>query len=760
MIHRTGLSLVLLASIFILVLNGQARTPQFTRLDPATTPVWTSSGMGGKEHLSSRDTIWIGLANFEAYPGEIDPLPMTSADLTENGSHWHITTVGADLFTPTPPAGNRAWRCGYVLDDLATPVSSYYGNNWSESLVLSDTIPTPVDPEGKGFKAQISARIEFDIYSDYEKCEDVDGDGNPDCDLIEITHRTGDEEEEIQIVQHPESTGGSTVGYDFTFESTGDNTPLFLTFRFKTDEFWDNDDGLPTTSPGGVWLDNIKLFIERDGGYELHQGHVETCEPGSDLEWGGVSDIPVGNFGHLDGSSFYEHFGNLTQIATFIDDPFVGPGWGTPGITWTYGPGGYVLNPSGGLAGPFGNGINNSRMWNEMQSDPVSLPASRSGRGVIVKYQAMVHEPLLDESPGMFHTLRVRSTSSSVEDDIYEQPWQSRDVLYYGDPGWRDFNSQVGDLVVPDAQHMQVAVGVRQLGYLWGWEGADATPGPFLDNILIGVYPLDGPLISAHEADLAQDSTPNRSSVDYFTLQNNHVPVDQARIIGPGTSIRPQFGDSLVVKVAAMTPGTEITNVKLHYLLQPKNSLFDTHVIYDLEGDIPGQPVYVNLRRDPDKFFFDVPDSNFMYPGFQMHYFIEASDSQGLVATLPGDTTGFHSFAVPGVYPEAFTMRAFPSINSSTTGDHPPILVWDDGGERSGVGPCSLPSNSWVITWAGSTISSGPTARRPPWVTGWMAWPGCPRSITTRPSSTTGATCLASPGAAMSTGMRSPTTPA
>ncbi len=54
----------------------------------------------------------------------------------------------------------------------------------------------------------------------------------------------------------------------------------------------------------------------------------------------------------------------------------------------------------------------------------------------------------------------------------------------------------------------------------------------------------------------------------------------------------------------------------------------------------------------PNRYAFDLPDSNFFFPGDVIHYYIEARDNLAGdvgVATLPADTSGFGEFR--GVLP-------------------------------------------------------------------------------------------------------------
>jgi len=84
-----------------------------------------------------------------------------------------------------------------------------------------------------------------------------------------------------------------------------------------------------------------------------------------------------------------------------------------------------------------------------------------------------------------------------------------------------------------------------------------------------------------------------------------------------------------------------------------------------------------------DRFFFDLPDVDFIYPGDVLHYYIQATDSGARTTTFPGNTDGFTDFAPTTAYSRTFTVRGLPSIKDDQ-GTQPEILVWNDFGRRGG----------------------------------------------------------------------------
>ncbi len=88
-----------------------------------------------------------------------------------------------------------------------------------------------------------------------------------------------------------------------------------------------------------------------------------------------------------------------------------------------------------------------------------------------------------------------------------------------------------------------------------------------------------------------------------------------------------------------------------------------------------------------DRWYADLPDTGFFYPGDIIHYYFEASDDLGgavETATLPQDTTGFSVIDPynPLNYNSSFTVRALPTIDGSL--GQPGVLFWNDFANRGG----------------------------------------------------------------------------
>jgi len=254
------------------------------------------------------------------------------------GSAWHVATYNcANLdLTITP---NHAWWCGEDLPSCGggDPAGGY-GNSYDERLdywaeVTNDLAPTSID---------VSAVLNYDNETGYDylylKYETVGGMQNAaeyngaDTGLsgnINLSFAVGD------YVPHPD---------------TG-NPSCHIRWHGTSDGAWSEADcDYPTV--GLAQMDNIT--VSGDNGVVTAFEDNEDADPADNL-WRISLPQGVGAFcwtwGLLDEIDYCCR-NNSPQIA-FVDDGNVVPGTGgTMGLSWNYGPNGYVVNPVGGLARP------------------------------------------------------------------------------------------------------------------------------------------------------------------------------------------------------------------------------------------------------------------------------------------------------------------------------------------------------------------------------------------------------------------------
>ncbi len=383
--------------------------------------------------------------------------------------------------------------------------------------------------------------------------------------------------------------------------------------------------------------------------------------------------------------------GNNSPQYAFIDDGIVVPGTnGSRGLSWTYGPGGFVVNTTGGLAGPeYG-------LDNEIWSPALDWPAGAYDGGNFI-WNVYTHLPL---DNGIFYNWQIRN---STDGGLTWGAWRSNNFVYYGGglatygrPGF-----VMNTYLTPGRNKVQIALGATE-PWPADYVSNDGTPAPYFDNVTLVAFTIGGPGITTRDIDLFNDGWPSASEIDYVNLGNNSVRVDMARNISNPLHSRNDPGDSIVCTVKAVRTGSVLNDRPEMHVLMKANPLFDTFrtlpagftqtgnmISGTVLGDTirAGTPpvVVVNVWK------WDLPDTGFFFPGDMFHYYFKAQDNlAGDIGTtyLPGDTTGFSFF--PGhpdyrsntMY-EAYKIDALPTMHSATAGDQPTLLFWDDSQDRA-----------------------------------------------------------------------------
>ncbi|MFH1841961.1 MAG: FlgD immunoglobulin-like domain containing protein, partial [bacterium] len=526
----------------------------------------------------------------------------------------------------------------------------------------------------------IQARLNFDLEPGYDYL------------YLEVERSSG-----MDIVQ--DYTGNNKVADEFVpvdvnetflvapedYVGSG-HDQVHLRWHVVSDGLWSDAD-CDFLSDGAAQVDNITVM------FNSIPWTIDDFEPGSWVNWQVSFPTGVGDFAwtwpyleDIDDCNV-----NFTPQWAFIDNGLVLPGTGGyPCISWCYGPNGFVVNPEGGLAGP------DYHLTNEVWSPSIVWPASGYD-GAFFAFDVYRHEPLASaSSPGLFYVWHVRSTADPAGNTGWSS-WVDRNFVYYGGPDYIRSVNFVTDLLVPGRTHVQLALGVYELGWWWGYTGVDASPGPYFDNVAFGVYEFPGPGISTREIDLAQDNFPEIGSIDPNDPAANHVRFDMAQNIATAGEMINLPGDSICFDITAVRSGSMLNGLpELCYKLSP-NPVFDIARTSGLPnaGCVPGDSAYSpsgNPQRD--RWCFDLPDTGFFFPGDVIHYYIRAQDNAGgdiATTRMPGDTTGFSLF--PGdaefrslEFNSAFTVRALPSITDLSTITHPPVLFWNDFGRRGGEG--------------------------------------------------------------------------
>jgi len=615
---------------------------------------------------------------------ETDGSGWTSVDFTQpTVTHWEVSEY--DGFN-TPFSSFRAW-CGdaTIPSCDANDPEGGYGNSWNAVIEFTVAVGNPT----VSTQVDVTAMLQHD--------------SEPGYDYTYLSYRyqgqffgdmaSWDGESRNEGVPGPIAVSGSVT---YLPQEYVGGTHIAVFWRFRSDGAWSDEDCL-FPNAGGCMVDDVNVRVTNDGN---STDYFTDFNDGSFGLWNIVIPDGVGDYARI-----YRGLGendpcgtNFTAQVAFIDNDMAVPGTG--GSTchnWCYGPGGYIVTTTGGLAGE------TDHIHNAIESPVMAWPVAKDcvspiPDGIILTFSVYKHEDLTDDAPGIFYTWGVRSAdtdgSAGGVQDINEQPWRDRNFVYYGGPEFIRHRDDVTDRMNPGRDEVQVQLAVEEWGYVWGYTGDDGYPAPYFDNVTVKVFPYQGPGMSAREIDLAQDSFPERETIDYGDLGSNSVRFDSANNISRASHLRNDPGDTIIVDVVPVRAGAEHVGLPtLHYLLDP-NPVFTpamrTAGLPDM-GSVQGMP---GIGSSGDwilnRYSFDLPDTGFLFPGDVLHYYISASDHVGgdvQSVTMPADTTGFSTgFGDPMGYNSTFTMHALPTILSDGFGgfDQTGILFINDFANRGG----------------------------------------------------------------------------
>ncbi|MBE0564828.1 MAG: hypothetical protein IH621_02650 [Krumholzibacteria bacterium] len=584
----------------------------------------------------------------------------TSVDLTHSTEErWQAATDGA-------LAGSFSAWCGtlaYASCEPGDPEGGY-GNNWDEVLEWRGTVADP----GASCTVDLAATIAIDTEPGYDYAYVTAVKSGGAVDLWAEDGVLGPMPLALQTVYAP----GDYVGEN--------DDEVVVQFRFTSDGAWSDEDCLHPTG-GAVRLDDVAFTLDNGTGYA------------HDFEDGTLGDLVVvlphgvGDFAKLwTDLAQPGHCGqvNTSPLVAFIDDGIVVPGTGgTLCQSYCYGPGGFIVNNSGGLAGP------DEHIHNAVESPVMAWPGP-GYEGALLEFDVWEDLQVNAEFPGIFYTWAVRSTTEADPAAIAGESWQNRGFTHHGGPRWNRQFQPVGDLIPADANWVQIQLAVYELGWVHGFVGSDGSPSPYFDNVRLAAYPHHGPSLVANVVSLPHDTFPESGTLDLVNLGANNIRFDSGNDISGVLDLQNDPGDSVLVEVKPQREGAALVGMpRLHWSLQ-RNPLFDPYRTAGLpdQGWIEGWQA-VNAVGDPvpNRFAFDLPDTGFLFPGDFLYYYFSATDEVGGVqqtSTLPADTTGFSDFADPMAWPPIYKLHALPTL-TEVPGDpgtytQPTILFWDDAG--------------------------------------------------------------------------------
>ncbi len=640
-------------------------------------PANTAKAVGDTTYLLGGPGSFNG--RFEDASGNPDWQGWTHDDITFAGiQRWNVSTYNV----PTGGGTYAAW-CGAVF---ANACAEGYGNDWNENLVYAYTVPNP------GVSTIVNLSCVFN------------SDSEPGFDYFMVQYNRGGV---WQTVGVPYDGANVDVAFSapisFTpadYVGSGGNQ-LQIRFHSDSDGAWSDEDCLWDTS-GHAQVDNIVFAITGVPSvtFNFEDGNTNTFDDGDLTNLEQVFDVGVGDF-----SKIWVGLNDIDVCRTnysaqvaFIDDGDVVPGTGGyQCTTWCYGPGGYIVNPEGGLAGP------DQHINNLLISPVLTWPAGADA--AYLEYEAYRHETRIASMSGIFYQWHVRSTTGDAQ-DLAASAWQDRNFVYYGGPDYLRDHQVVTDLLEPGRALVQMSLRCIEYGWVWGEVGVDGTPAPYFDNVAFVAFPYAGPGITAREIDIAQDSFPERGVLDTGTLANNWIRFDMARSISPSADLRNDPGDSLLFDIGLPRANSTLNQMPKIVVKMKANPLFDTARVlppnFTQTGDVVDGWAYgdstfqSNGTVVENRYNFDLPDSNLFFPGDVIHYYIEAEDNvpggNPVVgtSTIPADLTGFDNFTTPLAYNSSFVVHGLPTM-FDVAGNQPRILFWNDFANRGG-------ENEWLLS--------------------------------------------------------------
>ncbi|MFO7607874.1 MAG: FlgD immunoglobulin-like domain containing protein [Candidatus Krumholzibacteriia bacterium] len=606
------------------------------------------------------------IGTFQTVGGTADWNGWSSVDLTADPHlAWHVSTFEA-------VSGSYSAWCGDAgLPPCAGAPSDQvggYGNNWAEYLEWRGTVADNSLP----CTVTVAALASYDTEAGYDACSiTCEKSGGV---FVDLWQDSGFAE--------AVAVGGATVYAPADYLGQ-DGDEVCVLFRFTSDGAFSGEDCL-YPNDGAIRVDDVVITLDNGSGYS------HDFEDGTLGDFAVVTERGVGDFAQLwTGLQDLDPCRqNATPQVAFIDDGLVVPGTGgSPCLSWCYGPRGWVVNTTAGVAGdrfPYWNPHDNRYLHNAVVSPPLAW-TDPGHDGALFSFDVYRHEDLTGDAPGVFYTWSVRSVASGDPADLARAAWRDRNAYHFGGPDYHRQVEDVADLLVPGRTHVQVRLAAYEYGWYFGWGGDDATPAPYFDNARLESFTAVGPYLAADARNLPADAFPASGEVDLVDLGANSVPLRAA-----SDRAEPGFPVAMRITCAPLGAGAALTGApELHWRLQ-RNPLFDPWRSAGLP-DQGSAPCAALAGYGPDVWGFDLPDTGFLFPGDRLHCFFTATQNAGGVTSttiLPADTTGFASFAdyprYDGGYDASFSVRALPTVHevAGQPGTYAArrTLFWHDSG--------------------------------------------------------------------------------
>jgi hypothetical protein len=630
----------------------------------------------------------------------------TSHDPSDQGTFWQPSTFNS-------PTGTQAMWAGRTLaQEPGWLTSPGYGNYWNAILAYTKAANVPGTGQtlGLSFVANVDSEDGYDpLVIEYDK-------GGVWTEVYSISGNHALDVPAVDALDAPITYAGGDYSTDGKIK---------IRFRAISNLSIGDEDGFLDTN-GFAQLDNIVVTDNSSGSAVTDTEDFNSAGP---YKWVNEVSVFAGDFGKIfakvtDPDPCRE---DITPILGFIDNTGIpnNPGYvvtgtevGSTSPNWNYGiQGGWVLNFNGGVS----NGLLplNNEWWSpEIVWDlPGTADDGAQVSGAYIRMSVFQHLPL---GNGLLWAWQVRGKRTS--DGVWEA-WRDRDFVYYTSSfAWANAAPIVSDLLPVDKTHVQFRLTIRDIAYIFGLPGNDATAAPFYDNAAFVKYKIAGPSYATRQLDLFSDTFAGSGTNDLSTAAGREAlacRIDMSRTIVPASNPSIRSGDSAIVDIKSLIPGVAITNpltkIRMHYSLN-MNPIFEIGIRGNTSiGTVTagtGQYGWAQCEGTvqaalalnsagvpkPERYAFDLPDSNFMFPGDKLEYYIEAFDDAGNTTTFPSVLTGYDDTSAQ--YNRQFTVNALPSY-SNTAGDHPTLLYWNDVGHDRGI------DNEWTTAFAQQGLVEG-----------------------------------------------------
>jgi len=599
-------------------------------------------------------------------PTQGDWQSWTSVDQTLKVPKWHVEDFNV-------PVGDYCvWAGERFLNDCGTGNQEGYANGYLEYLDWWGTIGDPDAATTITVEAVVSVDTEPDydyLYLQYELA------GAMETVSLAGTVSGGMDGQHINEVVN--------VSFNIASGAYVDDDQVHIRWLAASDGAWSDSDCDYTTLAGHSQLDDIVVSFDQGGGPVVQS--TTTFEDETLGEWETVVPPFFGDFALVWDflSDIDPCVDNVTPQVAFIDAgqyavEGVGP---STNVLWTYGPDSYVNNSTNGLSGDPTTNLNNA-IWSPI------IDINPATAGHEIRFGVYRHFEIFTMA-GQFYTWDVRSSP----DGIVWSGWANRGWVHYGGPDYIRGNEDVSDLLIGGSIYAQMA-----LECVTPWDvynsGNGATPAPYFDNASWHSYDFSGPGLAYREFEIGQDNFP--AVLDWGDLGGADVPFIMGNDIvgtdGPGII----HGDSLVLNIDAFRAGASLTEKpKMVYEVYSPNTVFDAYRTsgWAYDGFVWGDTVFAGTTPINGRWSFDLADADFLYPGDVVHYYFSATDTAfggaPITSTLPAELDGFGVFTgeagyIPWQWPSDFTVHCLPTVLSTTIGDVPDILMYNDNGDRGG----------------------------------------------------------------------------